>query len=267
MNYLEGTAHSERFQDFGDVAAHCQTRQRLWVVDDDYMLCDSLRQAFVDAGFAVDIFSNGSGLLKAFDTCDRPNLILLDWHLPDMLGSQILEHLIRRASTVPVLLLTGRVGELYEAEALAAGAADFVNKTRSFRILLKRVENILSGATEWPTPDLKHDGGSELKLDRLSHRAYWKGNEVQLSLREFTLIDFLSRNAGQDFSYRQVYDVIRGVGFIVGDGPDGCRQSVRATIKRIRAKFCSCDPSFDGIENYPSFGYRWKQTKPLARYA
>jgi two-component system response regulator ChvI len=67
----------------------------------------------------------------------------------------------------------------------------------------------------------------------------------------------LATRAGTDLTYRQIYDVVHGEGFCAGDGEAGYRVNVRSLIKRIRQKFHSIDPSFDEIENYPGFGYRW----------
>ena len=64
--------------------------------------------------------------------------------------------------------------------------------------------------------------------------------------------------AGRDVSYREIYDLVRGEGFRAGSGEQGYRANVRALIKRIRQKFRDVDPTFDLIENYPGFGYRWR---------
>jgi two-component system response regulator ChvI len=58
--------------------------------------------------------------------------------------------------------------------------------------------------------------------------------------------------------YREIYDVVRGSGFVAGAGEDGYRANVRAFIKRIRQKFREVDDGFDRIENYAGFGYRWR---------
>ena len=60
-------------------------------------------------------------------------------------------------------------------------------------------------------------------------------------------------------TYRAIYDRLQYKGFIAGSGGDGYRMNVRSAIKRIRNKFRDFDPTFDEIENYPGFGYRWKQ--------
>jgi len=64
--------------------------------------------------------------------------------------------------------------------------------------------------------------------------------------------------SGGDVTYRQIYDVVRGKDFAAGYGSDGFRANVRSFIKRIRKKFRDVDPEFDGIDNYPGFGYRWR---------
>jgi two-component system response regulator ChvI len=60
-----------------------------------------------------------------------------------------------------------------------------------------------------------------------------------------------------DVTYRQIYDVVRGKDFAAGYGSEGFRANVRSFIKRIRKKFREADPDFEGIDNYPGFGYRW----------
>ena len=67
----------------------------------------------------------------------------------------------------------------------------------------------------------------------------------------------LAENAGRDISYREIYDIVHGEGFMAGDGEIGYRTNVRAFIKRIRQKFRDVDNAFTAIQNYPGFGYRW----------
>ena len=78
------------------------------------------------------------------------------------------------------------------------------------------------------------------------------------ALTEFAIVHFLVARPGADVTYRQIYDLVRGKDFIAGYGPDGFRSNVRSFIKRIRKKFRDVDPEFDHIENYPGFGYRWR---------
>jgi two-component system, OmpR family, response regulator ChvI len=69
---------------------------------------------------------------------------------------------------------------------------------------------------------------------------------------------YLASAAGRDVAYREIYDVIKGQGFVAGVGEEGYRANVRATIKRIRRKFEEVTQDFDSLGTYPGFGYRWR---------
>lgn len=99
----------------------------------------------------------------------------------------------------------------------------------------------------------------QLRLDADIRRARWRGAEVPLTLGEYAIVERLASASDRDVTYRALYDVVRGRGFRAGAGEDGYRVNVRAFIKRIRRKFRDVDPRFDAIENYPGFGYRWRE--------
>jgi two-component system response regulator ChvI len=80
---------------------------------------------------------------------------------------------------------------------------------------------------------------------------------VDLTLTEFGIVAYMAENPGRDVSYREIYDIVHGEGFMAGEGEMGFRTNVRAFIKRIRHKFREVDPDFSLIKNYPGFGYRW----------
>jgi two-component system response regulator ChvI len=139
---------------------------------------------------------------------------------------------------------------------------DFVEKSRSFSILLRRIELILNGQKARRQQLTPQDGDDlirhgSLTLRYASRRAHWKGADVNLTLTEFNIVAYLTERRGRDVSYREIYDIVRGEGFMAGDGDVGYRTNVRAFIKRIRQKFKDADPDFSQIENYPGFGYRW----------
>ena len=98
-----------------------------------------------------------------------------------------------------------------------------------------------------------------LELNRDSHLVSWKGEEIPLTVGEFRIVDLLANRAGEDVGYREIYDIVRGQGFLAGQGPDGYRQNVRTFVKRIRQKFRGYDQNFGAIENCPGIGYRWRR--------
>ncbi len=134
---------------------------------------------------------------------------------------------------------------------------DFVDKSRSFSIILQRLKLALAGAKGGPATTSAAVETSGITFDNDSARAYWQGQQIDLTLTEFKVVKLLVAKAGRDVSYREIYDLVRGEGFQAGAGEEGYRANVRAIVKRIRQKFRDVDSNFETIENYPGFGYRW----------
>jgi len=234
------------------------------LVDDDDLFRESLEQNLIDAGFAVSGFADGPAVLAFLANGGAADLVLLDWKMPAMNGIEVLKRLRETRLDIPVIFLTVLSDQIYEEAALLGGAVDFVEKSRSFSILLRRIELILEGAKQKKTPVAEAGradrrlsyGDLELHLD--SSRAFWKGERVDLTLTEFKMVHYLAGRAGKDVRYRELYDLVHGEGFIAGIGDEGYRANVRTFIKRIRQKFRDIDGTFEAIENYPGFGYRWR---------
>jgi two-component system response regulator ChvI len=234
----------------------------IMIVDDDDLFRESVAQNLVDNGFEVTAFSRGEDAMAHFEAEDRTDLVLLDWKMPGMTGIDVLARMRDTGIQVPVIFFTVLNDQIYEEAALTSGAVDFVEKSRSFHILLRRIELILAGAKSGeagvePAPSAEEFALGDLELNPETGRAYWKGKEVGLTLGEFRIVHFLATRAGQDIRYRDLYDQVHDTGFFAGTGAEGYRVNVRTFIKRIRQKFRSLDPKFAAIENYPGFGYRW----------
>ena len=246
-------------------------RRRIYIVDDDALFRESLERNLTDAGFSVTGFSDGARALEYIALHGEPALIVLDWRMPGMTGIEMLRRLRETDANTPVIFLTALSDQIYEEAALIGGAVDFVEKTRSFSILLRRIELALGsakaeGAPSPPRgePSLPASAIGPLELAIDTARAQWKGAPVDLTLSEFNIVRYLAERAGQDVRYREIYDLVRGKGFVAGTGMDGYRANVRTFIKRIRQKFREVDPDFGAIENYAGFGYRWS-AEPDAR--
>lgn len=236
---------------------------KILVVDDDPLFRESITQNLQDAGFEVEDYADGKSFLETFSEDTRASLLLLDWKMPEMNGIEVLRAVRRIRSDLPVIFLTVLSDQIYEEAALLGGAVDFVEKSRSFAIISKRIEIILKLHAEQQSAAEEEEEGGELALGKLrldlsSHRAFWQEEELSLTLTEFGMVKQLAGRAGKDVTYRDLYDVVHGRGFHAGQGSDGYRANVRAAIKRIRQKFKEADDDFDQIENYPGFGYRWR---------
>lgn len=235
------------------------SKTRLVLVDDDDMLRAVLAGNLTEAGYDVRQFGD-SGEALAFLTGDGgdADLLILDWRMPVMTGLDLLKRLRAAGIDTAALFFTSHNDILFEETALAYGAVDFIDKTRSFTILQKRIELILGRGSHGGEAPPSLQSGS-LTLDAGSHAAQWRGCTIELTFGEFRVVSLLAQ-AGRDVTYREIYDALRGENFIAGDGAEGYRANVRALIKRLREKFSAVDPTFGAIANYPGFGYRWVET-------
>jgi len=193
-----------------------------------------------------------------------------------MSGIKLMAELRRQDVNLPVVLLTGKFVRDSEHErcllaprealnvdecvAFDEGAVDFIPKSRDRRVLVRRLRRVV----ELVKPKANAALEKRLECDRLllkpkTSRAYWNQVDVGLTFGEYKIVNLLASNVGRYVTYRAVYDCLHYEGFIAGTGEDGYRANVRSAIKRIRNKFRSCDPAFDEIKNYTSFGYCWRK--------
>lgn len=114
-----------------------------------------------------------------------------------------------------------------------------------------------------PSPHIDMSLG-DLSLSLMSQRAFWKNKRIDLTQTEFKIVLLLVSKAGMEVSHRGIYDLVRGPGFVAGEGPDGYKANVRTLIKRIRTQFNKVDNSFNQIEAYNGVGYSWRIPTPTA---
>ena len=239
------------------------TRRQLVVVDDDALMRETLEAYISRHGFDVTGFGDGPSALGYLTTENAADLVILDWRMSPMTGIEVLQNLRAAAADVPVIFLTGLTDQLYEEAALADGAVDFMEKSRGFTILLKRIELILdkSKTRRDPAPNEEEEPNlifGDLEIDSGSNQVLWQGRRVPLSLSEVAIVSRLAARRGTDLRYRELYDLVRGEDFVAGLGTEGYRANVRMFIRRIRLKFRQVDQEFDEIENFAGFGYRWR---------
>lgn len=237
-------------------------RIRLLLVDDDDLFREILAMNLTDQDLDVVECANGRACLEMLALDTNFDLVLLDWRMPEMSGIEVLQEMKAAAIEVPVVFLTAFATERNEEAALDCGAVDFLDKSRSGAVLARRIRilvgNNRSTVVDSPGgPDVLHVG--RLEVHFRINRVYWDERLVPLTTTEFRVTQLLASHAGEDVAYRAIYDVVHGRGFVAGDGTFGYRTNVRSLIRRIRQKFREIDADFEEIENYPSFGYRWRQ--------
>jgi two-component system OmpR family response regulator len=180
--------------ELADIARTAEDAMRLLVVEDDRDASDYLRKAFREAGIVVDHASDGeSGLFMG--TENSYDVMVIDRMLPRRDGLSVISELRKRGINAPVLILSalGQVDD--RVTGLRAGGDDYLPKPYAFSELLARVE-VLGRRKGTPEQDMVYRVG-DLELDRLSHEVKRAGKEVLLQPREFRLLEYLMKNAGQ----------------------------------------------------------------------
>lgn len=238
--------------------------KRVVLVDDDDLFRESLGLNLAEEGFEVIDFADGETALEYFRSGESADAVLLDWRMPGIDGLGVLQALREARIETPIVFLTMLGEEIYEEAALKWGAVDFIDKSRRLSIILKRLKLITDGPKVQGAGEGESAESPVLRLGPLElrsdiRRAFWRDNQVDLTLTEFAIVHYMVLRPGADVTYRQIYDLVRGKDFVAGYGPDGYRSNVRSFIKRIRKKFREVDSEFDHIDNYPGFGYRWRE--------
>ena len=165
--------------------------QRILVVDDEPSIVDAVATALRYEGFEVDEASSGRDALEAV-TRQEPDLIVLDWMLPDIDGLEVGRRLRARGYRTAVLFLTAKDATENKVEALRAGGDDYVTKPFSLAEVVARIQAILrrtSGAL--PGDVLQFE---DLVLDENRHEVYRGGTLVELTATEFNLLRFFMLN-------------------------------------------------------------------------
>ena len=185
---------------------------RLLLADDDPKLRQFLELELGEEGYAVQSAASGMEALLAIREA-KPELVILDWMLPDLSGVEVCQRLRSTGLGVPVLMLTGRDAVADRVEALDAGADDYLVKPFSIEELLARLRALARRGTNSESGLLQID---DLVLNTASHEVSRGGAAIHLSLTEFSLLRELMREPGRVQSREQLLHSVWGEGF-VGD--------------------------------------------------
>ncbi len=167
---------------------------RILIVEDESSIANFVRDGLEEEGFAVDVVDNGKkGLEMALDNHDQYDVILLDWMLPGLNGIEICRAIRIENKEVPIVFLTAKDTVDDVVFGLGAGANDYIRKPFSFEELLARIR-VLMRKNEADLFSFSA-GGIELNVEK--HTVLKNGNPVELTQKEFSLLEFLLRNKGK----------------------------------------------------------------------
>jgi DNA-binding response OmpR family regulator len=180
---------------------------RLLVVEDERRLAELIARRFRSEHYEVDLAYDGDdGLVRA--RSGGYDAIVLDRMLPGIDGIEICRRLRCAKVETPILMLTARRELQERVEGLDAGADDYLGKPFAFSELLARVRALTRRAERPLLPNVLQI--ADLSLDMQRHRVELAGAEVELSPREFALLEYLMRNAGQVVTREQILDRVWG---------------------------------------------------------
>lgn len=203
--------------------------QRILVVDDEPQVMEVLKMYLTRDGFRAHTASDGQAALTAFESF-RPDLIVLDLMLPKIDGLEVFKR-IRAQNATPIIMLTAKGDELDRLLGLELGADDYIVKPFSPREVVARVKNVLRRVHAPQTDGAnKPVVSGDLRIDPATREVAVNERKVELTSKEFDLLYFLARRAGQVFTRAQLLERVWGYEFF------GDASTVTVHVRRLREK-------------------------------
>jgi two-component system phosphate regulon response regulator PhoB len=225
------------------------TDTRILVVEDEQPIRDLIAFGLRRAGCEVALAEHSQAALASIGD-KRPDLVLVDWMLPDMSGLDLVRALRRDASTrdIPIMMLTARAEEADKVAGLESGADDYLTKPFSARELVARIQAVLRRSA--PSGESERVEVAGLVLDQAGHRVSTDGRTVALGPTEYRLLAFMMTHPDRVYSRGQLLDRVWGGNVYVEE------RTVDVHIRRLRK---SLEPSGHDrlVQTVRGAGYRF----------
>lgn len=224
---------------------------KILVIDDEIHIVELLKFNLETSNYNVDFAYDGlDGYIKAKET--KPDLILLDWMLPNISGIDVLKKIRsdKDLKQIPVIMLTAKNMENDKIEGLEVGADDYITKPFSVKELLARISSVLRryNINEKPSDSILTSGN--LKVDLYKHEVYKGEEKIELTLKEFELLKLLLENKGKVLSRNNLLDKIWGYEYY------GETRTVDVHIRYLRKKIEGDSTSEKYIQTIRGVGYK-----------
>lgn len=232
---------------------------RIVIVEDEIDIASVVQDYLRHAGYETTHFTDGQSALDAI-VAEPPELTLLDIMLPRLDGIEVLRR-AREHTAHPIIMLTARIEEVDRLLGLELGADDYVCKPFSPRELVARVRAVLR-RTAGPAPGGQGNGAasadeaSGLVLDDVHWRASLEGTPLNLTRREFGLLQVLSRHPGRIFSRARLLELA------YDDTVDVTERAIDSHVKNLRRKLGAVTPAHDWIRSVYGVGFAWEAPVP-----
>ena len=222
--------------------------ERVLIIEDDPAMLRGLKDNFEFAGHKVSTAATGDRGLEAALKL-KPDLVILDLMLPGMNGYEICRAIREAELDMPIIMLTAKSQESDVVLGLNLGASDYVTKPFSIKELLARANAFLRSHRKAESRTLCF---GDFELNSASRKLLRKGREIELTPKEFSLLEFLAKNAGRAFTRDQLLNAVWGHDvFVTPRSVDRCVNTLRTKIERRPDK-----PEF--IKTVREIGYRFE---------
>jgi two-component system phosphate regulon response regulator PhoB len=226
-------------------------QMRILIIEDERALSDTLTYNLQKADYETIVAHDGQEGLRKAQTL-LPDLVILDLMLPTLSGMDVLRELRagERTRDIPVIILSAKSEETDQIVGFSLGCDDYVTKPFSIKVLLQRIKAIqrrFEGASD-PADVVEY---LNVRIDRVRHRAFVDGRELDLTPTEFRLLECMLRQPGRAFTRHQLMDASIGEGAIV------LERTIDVHIKTLRRKL----GAMDLIETVRGVGYRFRENK------
>lgn len=190
---------------------------KVLVVEDDQTLLEALKYNLTKDGYDVVTATDGAQALEIARS-QKPDLIVLDLMLPKISGYEVCR-ILRKDMSVPILMLTAKAGEVDKIVGLEIGADDYMTKPFSTKELLARIRALLRRASLVESRQAASDSAlriNDLEIDIARHQAKLGESVLELTQKEFDLLDFLAKNKGLVFTREQLLNKVWGYDYVGG---------------------------------------------------
>jgi two-component system, OmpR family, response regulator RegX3 len=223
---------------------------RILVVEDEESFADALSYMLRKEGFEVEVSTTGPSALEEFGRRGA-DVVLLDLMLPGLSGVEVCRQL-RQHSDVPVIMLTAKDSEVDKVVGLEIGADDYVTKPFSARELVARIRAVLRrrGDAQDAASSVLEAGPVRMDVER--HVVTVGGQNVQLPLKEFELLELLLRNYGRVLTRTQLIDRVWGSDYV------GDTKTLDVHIRRLRTKIEPDQPRPRHLVTVRGLGYKFE---------
>jgi heavy metal response regulator len=199
---------------------------RLLLIEDEEKVSRFIVKGLMAERFAVDVAAEGDRGLELAQTFNY-DLIILDLMLPGLSGTEVLRVVRRQNEHVPVLVLTARDAVADKVQHFEIGADDYLTKPFAFAELLMRVKALLRRGAISRANTLRV---ADLEIDRLTQQARRGGQRIELTVKEYALLEYLMTNAGRVFSRTMIIEHVWDQSF------DGATNIVDVYVRHLRNK-------------------------------